>query len=627
MASTALWSKGLVLSTASKTFSSIVFSCLTATISTYQFLVYRVDVGTAGFGVGIFIIAAMLSRIVAGRYLEIAGRKRMLVAGSIAFFLATLMYFVPVGFALFIAIRFIHGLAFGVVSNTIAVVNMSFIPDERWGEGLGFASLSASLSNAAGPFFGVILSQVIGFTAVFAMVSACALVALVLTIPIDADPSVFSGEASKDARCGTRLTDFIEPKALPFSLLLLAVNVCFASVTSFLTTYVGRLGLAVFAPWYFLVYSVVLVLSRPGMGKLLDARGCNAVFYPSLVALLLGFVVLGALSTATMLFLVAFLIGVGYGGMTSSTQAIAVKAAPPQRISIATSTFYVCADTGLGIGPLVMGGIVPFAGYSGMYLVGAVVILATVGAYTFVQRKYLGFWRQRNAGRTVEEAPSVSASPCVVTIAREHGAGGSKIGMSLARRLGARFYGREEALEVAREMDVEDDFGKQMEDRADSELAYRMFLGSAESVNARKAQETVLREIASRGPCVVVGRAADNALSDVGARVSVFLYASDVHKTEAIMRRRGLSRNQAREDIARADRARRAYYRFMTGKEWGDARNYDLAFDAGIGIEQSAQLIEAYVSAVLERGEGQGGAAAARDEGDREGRESREGRA
>lgn len=591
---TRLWSKDFILATLAKTFSSMVFTLLTTTVATFSFSVYGASVSEAGIAVGSFILAALASRFFIARYTEVIGRKRLLVISSLAFFVTTLGYLLPVGFSGFLAVRVAHGLAFGVANNTLTVVATAYIPDERWGEGLGFFSLSATVSSALGPFLGIMLMQSFGFGAMF---WACAAFALLSFLPVcfmKVEPVHLSAVQRSEALHGFKLENYLEKAAIPLSALILVMNLCYSSVNSYINTYASTIGLEQIASWFFVVYAAALLVTRPTMGRMMDRHGDNVVMYPAFATLGLGYAALAFFPNVLGIMAAAVLLAIGYGGAFSSIQAIVVRAAPSHRMGMATSTFYVFADAGLGFGPLILGLLVPLCGYRGMYLIGGLSAVVLLVLYLVLH----GRKQKADNPRWAESESSLISSEkqsFVVTIAREHGSGGREIGRALANDLGIAFFGRDEVMRVAKEMGVANDFGKQMDDQTKSRMLYNLFLGSPESAQMREAQDAVFAEIASRGPCVVLGRAADSTYVDVERRVSVFVHAPTEYKVVRIMESYGDTREEALESIDRSDKARSLYYSYVTGRVWGDPHNYDIAFDASIGVEKSVRLIEDYL--------------------------------
>src|SRR5690606_30291083 len=121
--------------------------------------------------------------------------------------------------------------------------------------------------------------------------------------------------------------------------------------------------------------------SRPFTGRLMDMKGANAVMYPAFVLFAAGLVLLGTSQNGLMLLASGILIGLGFGNMQSCTQAVAVKLTPPHRMGLATSTFFIALDAGLGFGPFLIGFLIPYMSFSTLYLILALVVLVSALLY------------------------------------------------------------------------------------------------------------------------------------------------------------------------------------------------------------------------------------------------------
>ena len=106
--------------------------------------------------------------------------------------------------------------------------------------------------------------------------------------------------------------------------------------------------------------------------------------YPCLFLFAIGMLLLGLTSSGMTLLLAGAFMGLGYGNFLSCGQAISIKEAPPNRLGLATATYYMFLDVGFGIGPYLFGSLVPFTGYRSLYFMMAAVIFATILLYTFL---------------------------------------------------------------------------------------------------------------------------------------------------------------------------------------------------------------------------------------------------
>lgn len=201
--------------------------------------------------------------------------------------------------------------------------------------------------------------------------------------------------------------------------------------------------------------------------------------------------------------------------------------------------------------------------------------------------------------RKPEEASAVikpSHPGVIVTIAREHGSSGKQIGRLVAEELGIPFYYKEMTALAAQESGLDREFISDI-NRNSPERLQELYLSTKVVQHAVQAQNKVIRRIAENGSCVIVGRAADNILQDHRDVVRVFIYAPEEFRIARIMEQYGDDRAAAERNMRRSDEARGAYYRSMSGLEWGDRRNYDLLVNSAIGAGETAKIITEYIQA------------------------------
>jgi MFS family permease len=150
---------------------------------------------------------------------------------------------------------------------------------------------------------------------------------------------------------------------------------------SFLPAYTREIDLLDAGSVFFMVYSVAMIVSRPFAGRWFDARGHNAVMYPSFMLFAIGFVLLSQAHHGIILLLAGVFMGIGFGTFASSGQAIAITLVEKHRIGVATATFLAIAEMGLGFGPFLLGFLVPVIGFRRMYLSLAGVVMAAMCFY------------------------------------------------------------------------------------------------------------------------------------------------------------------------------------------------------------------------------------------------------
>lgn len=371
-----LWTKDFLIISLVNFFLTLIFFLLMVTIGVHAVEAYGATTSQAGLVTGIFIIGTLTGRLFIGRLIDSIGRKRTLLMGLTFFTLTILLYFLQWGVGFLLLTRFVHGLGMGLSSTATGTIVAQVIPPARKGEGIGYYSMSSTLATAIGPFVGLLLSQHTNFSVIFILCFVIGLISLFSSLMVDV-PEATSPELVR----GFSLKSFVEPKALPIALIIGLAALSYSSVLSYINFYANELDLLEAASVFFLVYSVAVLLSRPITGKLMDRRGANVVMYPAIALFSIGLLVLSQADSAWTLLLSGVLIGLGFGNIQSGTQAIAVKASPPHRMGMATSTFFIALDAGLGFGPYFIGLLIPLMGFSQLYLGLAGLVFITLYVY------------------------------------------------------------------------------------------------------------------------------------------------------------------------------------------------------------------------------------------------------
>ncbi|MFY0518718.1 MFS transporter [Lysinibacillus sp. UGB7] len=383
-----LWTKDFLIVSLINFTITLIFYLLMVTIAGYAVEQFGASTSTAGLVSSIFIIGTLFGRLGTGRIIGDWGSKKTLFCGLLLFMLSTMSYFLAGNLPLLMLNRLVQGIALGVASTATGTIIAQILPADRRGEGIGYYSLSAILATAIGPFVGILLTQLFAdYRMIFAVDSVlaviCFMMYFIVTVP-DAPNKV----KELAAKTGFKLSNFIEMRAVPIAFVALVIGFAYSGVMSFMTFYAKELDLVTAGSYFFIVYALVILATRPFTGKLLDSRGANIVIYPCLVLFAIGMYAFSA-ATSTVVFLIAAAcIGIGYGNFNSVAQAIAIKVTPNERLGLATSTYFILYDLGLGVGPYFLGSFAPTMGYSTTFLAMVFVILLSIVLYYFLYGKH-----------------------------------------------------------------------------------------------------------------------------------------------------------------------------------------------------------------------------------------------
>ena len=176
----------------------------------------------------------------------------------------------------------------------------------------------------------------------------------------------------------------------------------------------------------------------------------------------------------------------------------------------------------------------------------------------------------------------------VITVSREYASGGRYVGKLLAEMLGVNFYDKELISLAAKESGLSKDYIKETDESSrKGENDDRIFI----------AEANVIKNLAEKESCVIVGSCADYVLKDNKDVVKVFLYSSDESKVERAVKYYGLSKENANKEITKVNKEREKHYKFYTNRNWRDMNNYDLIMNVDSkGVEKTAKFIKECVT-------------------------------
>ncbi|SFU35418.1 cytidylate kinase-like family protein [Butyrivibrio sp. M55] len=199
----------------------------------------------------------------------------------------------------------------------------------------------------------------------------------------------------------------------------------------------------------------------------------------------------------------------------------------------------------------------------------------------------------------------------IITIGRQFGSGGREIGEMVADHFGIKCYDKELLSRAAKESGFCEEMIQNHDERPTNSFLYNLvmdtysfgynsssFVDMPISHKVFLAQFDTIKKIAKEEPCIIVGRCADYALSDLPNVLNLFIYGDEECKIKRIRERFSdiTSNEKAREMMIKKDKQRQSYYNYYSSKKWGRADSYDLCINSSIlGIEGTVKLIIQYV--------------------------------
>ena len=198
---------------------------------------------------------------------------------------------------------------------------------------------------------------------------------------------------------------------------------------------------------------------------------------------------------------------------------------------------------------------------------------------------------------------------CVITIAREFGSGGKTIGKMIADELGIPFYDREILRLASDDSGINESLFAKADEKMSStplfKIANRVYTGElippdsddfVSNDNLFNYQAKIIKELAAQGPCVIVGRCADFVLKDNDNVIRLFVHSTPEKNLKTVCELKGLEEKEAQKLIDKTNKHRAAYYKCYTGRDWDNAKNYDLCLDSSrLTYEKCVQIVKAYI--------------------------------
>jgi MFS family permease len=390
-----LWTRNFISVSISNFFLFMTFYFLLVTMPVYVLNELEGKESEAGLVTTVFLLSAIIIRPIAGRWIEKIGARMILLASLLIFSGVTLVYFSVDTISALMVIRFIHGIGFGMATTATGSIVAAIIPDSRRGEGMGYFVLSSNLAMVAGPFLGLTAMQQWGVSTMLLMGVISAFIGLMAGLFISVPKKQSNTEKEVQVKGSFSFKELFEFSAIPIAVTGAFFAIVYSSILSFVSIYAVEIGVGHVASYFFVVYAVVLLISRPYSGKWYDLYGANAIVYPSIILFAIGMFILGVADSAFLFLVAAAFAGLGWGTLFPSYQTIAITVAHPKRRPVATATFLSIYDIGIGLGSFIVGLAAAKISLGTLYMFSSIYILMGVVLYYLLQGRRFSEERQK----------------------------------------------------------------------------------------------------------------------------------------------------------------------------------------------------------------------------------------
>lgn len=380
-------------------FSALVMYALMSTVTEYA-----TSMGTsasiAGLVSGIYIFGGLCSRIYSANALERMNWKRLAIVFLSIHFLACILYFFANNVTLLLIVRFIHGLGFGASANAIVTIASAILPKKRFAEAFGYFMLGTTIAVGLGPYISGFFYDHWGALGSFALATAFSLIALICILILDIgkydlkredeqvnNENINDNIIEEKSKYGI-IDKIFEVPAIPVSLFTGLTSLGYVSILSFYRLYAVETDLVSAFSLFFIVYSIVLVASRPIAGKIQDTHGDRIIVFTGIIAQAIGLFLIAWMPSPLTVFICAICAALGFGTLNSACTAIVTRDAPINRRPYAISTFYIFCDGTMGFGPALLGSFVSLSsGYAPVYFISSFITLLALPIAVYALRK------------------------------------------------------------------------------------------------------------------------------------------------------------------------------------------------------------------------------------------------
>lgn len=344
--------------------------------------VFSAGNSTIGIILSCYTVAALCIRPFSGYFLDSFARKPLYLMAYFIFMTMFAGYIIAGSLTLFIMLRIIQGVSFGMVTVGGNTVVIDIMPSSRRGEGLGYYGLSNNIAMAVGPMSGLFLHDAgMSFTTIFCCSLGSCMAGFVCAslVKTPYKPPVRREPISLDR--------FILLKGIPAGISLLLLSIPYGMTTNYVAMYAKQIGINATTGFFFTFMAIGMAISRIFSGKIVDRGKITQVISAGLYLVVFSFFLLSAcvyliswnnMVCTIVFFSVALLLGVGFGIMFPAYNTLFVNLAPNSQRGTATSTYLTSWDVGIGIGMLTGGYIAEVSTFDKAYLFGACLTIVSM---------------------------------------------------------------------------------------------------------------------------------------------------------------------------------------------------------------------------------------------------------
>jgi MFS family permease len=359
-------------------------------VAPYQILALGGSAAAAGLFLGFLTYSSALAAPVTGTLADRIGPRRILIAASVALAGFSVAYAVLPTYQLLLTLVVIHGVFWSGLLSSSATYVASLVPTARRAEGIGYWGLSTVLAVSVAPTIGLWIFSHGGWSAMCLEAAALNLVMALIAWRLPPDvPREHGGRAIS-------MKTLLEWRVLVLSFTLFLYAFGYGGLTSFVALYTDQQGVRPRA-LYFTIFAIVIIITRPFIGRFADRVGYRRVFVPCVLLIVAGFALLALGGSRQYLVASAVIFGLGFGSAYPVFLAHVLGFVDEARRGATFGSIIGAFDTGVGTGSIVMGWIIEHYGFRPAWATAALLAAVAIPFFVVMERRLLSGARPASA--------------------------------------------------------------------------------------------------------------------------------------------------------------------------------------------------------------------------------------
>lgn len=305
----------------------------------------------AGLAMTYFQIGTIICRLFAGRLIDGFNKRIVLLISTALFFIIMGLFNLTTSLDAIFVLRGLHGVVFALGTTVMSALAVLVLPPSRKGEGINMFAIFSNVAMVLGPAIGLYALSSYGSIALYIFLTAMTGLAMLLSNVIPLSKELALPKLSK--RKGWHISQFIESKSLPWALMGLFIGFTYSGVLVFIPIELNSMGAGIWGSAFFAIFALMIIISRPLVGKVYARYGSKFIIYP----------------------------GLGYGAAQPAFQALAIQSAPIERAGVSTATYFLALDISVGAGSIILALLANALGYQYLYIITALVMVIALSLY------------------------------------------------------------------------------------------------------------------------------------------------------------------------------------------------------------------------------------------------------